>query len=236
MANVAPSRWSSRVREGVVRYPMHRLLTARVGICFGSRSSSAMSVGSESSDTPHVSTNLIALQQPGHEGGHRDKSHLGKGCSRRTLMEDGFQLPGSCKLCEVMEEEDLHQVPVRQQGNLRTHLKGKMTVLLDEFERHQKGDQQEGPQAQRRGRRTPVRQLSSGKPRKMYGHFTQDKGRQAWVNGVTTLCIAPRSHAHTATREKMKSSARVQLPSHTAMEETQLTTRSRKAKKMLMSI
>ncbi|KAG0719484.1 putative AC9 transposase [Chionoecetes opilio] len=70
----------------------------------------------------------------------------------------------------------------------------------------------------------------------MSRHFTQDKGRQAWVKWFTTLCIAPSISAHPATREMMKVfRPEFNLPSHTAMKNT-IDDQARKAKKELMSI
>ncbi|KAG0718858.1 hypothetical protein GWK47_007454 [Chionoecetes opilio] len=80
------------------------------------------------------------------------------------------------------------------------------------------------------------RQLSFRQAQEMSRHFTQDKGRQAWVKWFTTLCIAPSISAHPATREMMKVfRPEFNLPSHTAMKNT-IDDQARKAKKELMSI
>ncbi|KAG0720437.1 hypothetical protein GWK47_006770 [Chionoecetes opilio] len=187
-----------------------------------------MSVGSESSDTLMSPRTFRPSSSQGMSGGQQRQAP-GQGlASRRTLMR-------------LWNEEDYIKFQSDSKGNLRTHLKGKMhrghktAQLLDEFDDIKKATSKKGHRLNVREKDTS-RQLSFRQAQEMSRHFTQDKGRQAWVKWFTTLCIAPSISAHPATREMMKVfRPEFNLPSHTAMKNT-IDDQARKAKKELMSI
>ncbi|KAG0726041.1 hypothetical protein GWK47_037384 [Chionoecetes opilio] len=153
-----------------------------------------------------------------------------------------FNCLAICKLCEGYGMKKTYiKFQSDSKGNLRTHLKGKMhrghktAQLLDEFDDIKKATSKKGHRLNVREKDTS-RQLSFRQAQEMSRHFTQDKGRQAWVKWFTTLCIAPSISAHPATREMMKVfRPEFNLPSHTAMKNT-IDDQARKAKKELMSI
>ncbi|KAG0721816.1 hypothetical protein GWK47_045672 [Chionoecetes opilio] len=237
---------------------------------FLSRSSSAMSVGSESSDTLMSPRTFRPSSSQGMREDNSDK-HLGKGCKQEDFDEVNISLMpfeklfklhkiedprpklghsdrmvfnclAICKLCEGYGMKKTYiKFQSDSKGNLRTHLKGKMhrghktAQLLDEFDDIKKATSKKGHRLNVREKDTS-RQLSFRQAQEMSRHFTQDKGRQAWVKWFTTLCIAPSISAHPATREMMKVfRPEFNLPSHTAMKNT-IDDQARKAKKELMSI
>ena len=184
------------------------------------------------------------------QGSQEIGKHLGRGCKQADFDEVNMSLrpyqkffklhkiedprpklghPGktifSClAICNICSTGGVKKTYVKftseSRDNLRVHLKGRGhgPKVLHEYDEIKAATSKKG---QKVGTKDTKHQLTFKQAQEMSKKFTQERGRQAWVKWLTSLCLAPSISSHPATRQLMDIfRPEFQLPSHTAITNT----------------